>query len=103
MDKEQFIKRLVELRMNKSVSARDMSLSIGQNAGYINNIENGVNLPSMSVFFYICEYLGVTPEEFFDLESKNPTKLDSIIKDLKHLDDKQLDTISTLVKDLIHK
>jgi len=103
MEKEQFIKRLVELRMNKSVSARDMSLSIGQSAGYINNIENGVNLPSMSVFFYICEYLGVTPEEFFDLESKNPTKLDSIIKDLKHLDDKQLDTISTLVKDLIHK
>ena len=103
MEKEQFIKRLVELRMNKGVSARDMSLSIGQSAGYINNIENGVNLPSMSVFFYICEYFGVTPEEFFDLESKNPTKLDSIIKDLKHLDDKQLDTISTLVKDLIHK
>jgi len=103
MEKEQFIKRLVELRMNKGVSARDMSLSIGQSAGYINNIENGINLPSMSVFFYICEYLGVTPEEFFDLESKNPTKLDSIIKDLKHLDDKQLDTISTLVKDLIHK
>ena len=103
MVKEEFIKRLVELRMNKGVSARDMSLSIGQSAGYINNIENGVNLPSMSVFFYICEYLGVTPEEFFDLESKNPTKLDSIVKDLKHLDDKQLDTISSLVKDLIHK
>ena len=103
MVKEEFIKRLVELRMNKGVSARDMSLSIGQSAGYINNIENGVNLPSMSVFFYICEYLGVTPEEFFDLESKNPTKLDSIVKDLKHLDDKQLDTIASLVKDLIHK
>ena len=103
MVKEEFIKRLVELRMNKGVSARDMSLSIGQSAGYINNIENGVNLPSMSVFFYICEYLGVTPEEFFDLESKNPIKLDSIVKDLKHLDDKQLDTIANLVKDLIHK
>ncbi len=103
MEKEQFSKRLVELRMNKGASARDMSLSIGQSAGYINNIENGVNLPSMSVFFYICEYLGVTPEEFFDLDSKNPTKLNAIIKDLKQLDDKQLDTISTLVKDLIHK
>ena len=103
MEKEQFSKRLVELRMNKGVSARDMSLSIGQSAGYINNIENGVNFPSMTVFFYICEYLGVTPSEFFDLESKNPTKLDAIIKDLKCLDDKQLDTISTLVKDLIRK
>ena len=54
MEKEQFSKRLVELRMNKGVSARDMSLSIGQSAGYINNIENGVNFPSMTVFFYIC-------------------------------------------------
>ncbi|MBQ5592586.1 MAG: helix-turn-helix transcriptional regulator [Clostridia bacterium] len=103
MEKEQFIKRLVELRMNKGVSARDMSLSIGQSAGYINNVENGVNFPSMTVFFYICHFLGVTPAEFFDTESKNPTKLDSIIKDLKCLDDKQLDTIATLVKDLIRK
>lgn len=43
MDKETFTKRLVELRIKKGVSARDMSLSIGQSAGYINNIENGVN------------------------------------------------------------
>ena len=46
MEKEDFAKRLTELRINKGVSARDMSLSIGQSAGYINNIENGVNLPS---------------------------------------------------------
>ncbi len=41
----------------KRVSARDMSLSIGQNAGYINTIESGKAFPSMTVFFYICEYL----------------------------------------------
>ena len=35
MEKETFIKRLVELRMGKGVSARDMSLSLGQSAGYI--------------------------------------------------------------------
>ena len=39
MEKEQFSKRLVELRMNKGVSARDMSLSIGQNPGYIHLYE----------------------------------------------------------------
>ena len=59
MEKEEFIKRLTELRMNKGVSARDMSLSLGQSPGYINNIENGVNLPSMTVFFYICDYFGI--------------------------------------------
>ncbi len=100
MDRNGFIKRLTELRLNKGVSARDMSLSIGQSAGYINNIENGVNLPSMTVFFYICEYLNVSPSEFFDSGAQNPVKLDAIIKGLRQLDDRQLDTIAALVKDL---
>ena len=42
MEKADFIKRLVALRVSKGASARDMSLSIGQSAGYINNIEGVV-------------------------------------------------------------
>lgn len=41
MYEEQFSKRLTELRTQKGVSARDMSLSIGQNPGYIRAIESG--------------------------------------------------------------
>ena len=63
--------------MAKGVSARDMSLSIGQSAGYINNIENKKNLPSMAAFFYICEYLEVSPQEFFDFATS--TQADSLI------------------------
>ena len=74
MRKEEFIKRLIELRMNKGVSARDMSFSLGQSPSYINNIECGKNLPSMTVFFYICEYLKITPQKFFETENTNPTK-----------------------------
>ena len=48
-----FAKRLAQLRNQKGVSARDMSLSLGQGAGYINNIENKNNLPSR-VFFKFC-------------------------------------------------
>lgn len=59
-----FYQRLEKLRSEKGVSARDMSLSIGQSAGYINALENRNGFPSMQVFFYICEYLGVTPAEF---------------------------------------
>ena len=36
MYEDLFYQRLIELRTKKGVSARDMSLSIGQNAGYIN-------------------------------------------------------------------
>lgn len=94
---EDFQARLIKLRNEKGVSARDMSLSIGQNPGYIHNIENGKALPSMSVFFFICEYLGISPSEFFDVDNSNPEKLKSIIEKMKRLDDEQLDGIAAIV------
>ena len=69
---ERFSKRLIQLRMQKGVSAREMSLSIGQNASYINNIETGKALPSMNGFFYICEYLNISPQEFFNETAEAP-------------------------------
>ena len=101
MEEKDFSIRLARLREKKGVSARDMSLSIGQNPGYINNIETGKSKPSLDAFFFICEYLGVTPSEFFDLDSSNPTKLNAIVKDLKKLTDRQLETIAALVRDLL--
>ncbi len=103
MDEKDFAIRLARLREKKGVSARDMSLSIGQNPGYINNIETGKSKPSLDGIFFICEYLGVTPSEFFDMESTNPSKLDSIVKDMRKLNDQQLETIATLVKELIKR
>ena len=98
---ERFVERLSQLRLAKGVSARDMSLSIGQSAGYINNIENKNNLPSMAAFFYICEYLDISPQDFFDFENKNPEKLNEIISYLKKIDDKQLDNLLGIIKGLI--
>ena len=101
MDEKDFSLRLAQLREKKGVSARDMSLSMGQNPGYINNIESGKSMPSLSGIFYICDYLGVTPSEFFDTDAQNPTKLKEIITNLKRLNDRQLDTISMLIRDIV--
>lgn len=95
--------RLAQLRIKKGVSARDMSLSIGQNAGYINNIETGKALPSMSAFFFICEYLNISPEEFFDVDSEQPEELRNLVNNLKHLDELQLKSISSIVEGLVKK
>ena len=103
MYENEFQTRLAQLREKIGVSARDMSLSIGQNPGYINNIETGKALPSMSGFFYICEYLQLSPKDFFDTDAKNPEKLNELIKDLKKLDDKQLDSIASIVQGLVKK
>lgn len=100
MEREDFIKRLVELRMKKGASARDMSLSLGQSPGYINNIETGVNFPSMTVFFYICEYLGITPQDFFNTKSSNPIKINQIIELSERLNDDKLDLVINLLKEL---
>jgi transcriptional regulator with XRE-family HTH domain len=100
MYEKEFQTRLTQLRENKGVSARDMSLSIGQNPGYINNIETGKAFPSMSGFFYICEFLKLTPKDFFDTEAKNPERLTALISDLKKLDDKQLESVASIVREL---
>lgn len=100
LEKNDFIKRLVDLRLAKGVSARDMSLSIGQSAGYINNIENGVNYPSMTAFFYICDYLGISPKEFFDTETANPTKAHALLAAAQGLSDEQLDNLISIAKGL---
>ena len=103
MDEKDFSLRIATLRTKKGVSARDMSLTMGQNPGYINNIESGKSMPSLTGIFYICDYLNITPSELFDVDVEHPEKLKGIIEDLKKLNPKQLETISALVKDLINK
>ena len=61
---EWFPQRVMELRMQKGVSARDMSLSLGQSESYINKIENRRTMPSMNGLFYICDYFGITGRVF---------------------------------------
>ena len=103
MNQHEFVQRLVQLRLEKGVSARDMSLSLGQSPNYINNIETGTNLPSMSSFFYICEYFNITPAEFFDIENLNPIQIRNICANLKQLDKHQIDLIVELIKELGNK
>ena len=101
---EDFVpERLAKLRMQKGVSARDMSLSLGQANNYINNVENKKTLPSMQSFFYICEYLGVTPQEFFDEDNPNPTALNEIIAEAKKLNSKAMSYILGIMKELNSK
>lgn len=82
MDEKDFSLRLAQLREKKGISARDMSLSMGQNPGYINNIELRKSMPSLSGFLYICDYLNITPRDFFDMDSHNPSKVNEILTDL---------------------
>lgn len=98
MNTEWFAQRLFELRSAKNVSARDMSLSLGQSESYINKIENKKALPSMNMFFFMCEYLGVTPEEFFNENLYRDKKTEELTQQLKELSPQQLDALKKLLE-----
>lgn len=98
MDKKEFSDRLVQLRLSKGISARDMSLSLGQSAGYINNIENGINYPSMAVFFNICDYLEITPKEFFNIEIEAPIKIKELLSVADSLSNEQLEHLISIAE-----
>ena len=89
-----FQNRLSELRGQKGVSARDMSLTLGQSPGYINGIENGRLFPSMTQFFAICDYLGVSPSVYFDFDNHDPKKSKATNDKLRGLTSEQLSIIS---------
>lgn len=69
----QFIRdRISILRTKKNVSEYRMSTDLGHSKSYMQSISSGRSTPSLSEFLYICEYLGVTPKEFFDQDINEP-------------------------------
>ena len=103
MNEDFIAKRIAQLRMQKGVSARDMSLSLGQSESYINKIENQKALPSINGLYYICEYFDISPAEFFDEHNPAPDTLREVITDLKSLNGDQLTMVSTLIKEIKRK
>lgn len=70
---DQFIRdRLTQLRQMKQVSERKMSLDLGHSTSYVRSITSGKALPSMREFLYICEYLEISPIDFFTEETQVP-------------------------------
>ena len=103
MELKDFGRRLAKLIGAKGFTARDMSLTMGKSANYLNKIENNKTLPSMKAFFDICEILEITPQEFFDEDNRNPELLNEHIVNYKRLDDFEQTHISGIVQRLADK
>ena len=96
-----FPSRCTELRSKRGISARDMRFSLGQSESYNNKIENKRTLPSMSGFIYICEYLGITPQDFFNVEAPAPQKTKEVLLELNKLTASQADHVMMVIRDII--
>ena len=79
--------RITQLRIAKGVSEYQMGYDLGHSRSYMYNISSGKSLPPMPEFLEICNYLGVTPSQFFDDTTENPALLQTAIEELKKLSD----------------
>ena len=97
VDEKFFARRLTSLRIEKGVSEYKMSLDMGRNSGYINAIANCKSLPSMGEFLYMCDYLGVTPSEFFDEKFEGELKYKELEKSIRRLSDDDFELLKAFV------
>ena len=101
MNEEMFCERLTQLRLNKGVSARDMSLTLGQSESYINRIESKKMLPSLPVFFYICDYFNITPKDYFTFsDTPNDLEIIEATNKLRSMDTEKRKHILAVINDL---
>lgn len=95
--------RISELRTKKGVSEYKMSLDLGHSKSYIQSISSGKALPSFSEFLFICDYLGVTPKEFFDADTKEPQLVCKLTALAKNLTADDLEALITMAERLADK
>ena len=92
--------RISVLRTKKNVSEYRMSTDLGHSKSYIQSISSGKSMPSMGEFLYICEYLGVTPREFFDDSINDPQLVQELYKLTRNMSEANLKILVDLAKRL---
>ncbi len=99
---ESFIRnRITELRMQNGVSEYKMSLDMGHSKSYIQSISSGKALPSLSKFLYICEYLHVTPKEFFDTGDNFPQLTHTLYEIIRKLPADDIKMLTQLAERMV--
>ena len=95
-----FRNRLRDLRKIKGVDANAMSEAMGNHDTYISQIETGAKQPSMNAFYYICQYLEVSPKDFFDFDNDYPLKFLELLEDFKALEEEEVAHAVAVIKAL---
>lgn len=95
--------RIAFLRESKGISQRKMSIALEQSESYLNKVENGEIVPPFPMFFQICAFLGVTPEEFFHEGAHLPGTIPALTEELQTLDQETLSHISALIHIIAQK
>ena len=100
MDNDFVRKRITSLRIQKGVSEYKMSLDLGHSKSYIQSISSGRALPSLPELFYICDYFGITIQDFFDEELDYPQMTQELIQLTRNMDSVDVELLITMARRL---
>lgn len=99
--KENFIaERVTQITDQKKISYYRMSYDLGQSRSYMCKVASGEIKPSMNSFFAICDYLEITPAEFFEPSITNETK--EILNIIMKLPEKKREMVLEIAKALLN-
>ena len=101
---EEFVRnRITQLRLKKGVSEYQMSYDLGHSRGYVYNISSGKALPPLKEFFVICDYFGLTPQQFFDESISQPELIQKAISGMEQLDKTDMLMLLGFINRLLRK
>lgn len=89
--------KISALRTERNISEYHLSLELGKCKTYIQSITSGKSLPSFEAFFDLCEFFGITPEEFFALDTKNSVAIHQTYEKLSLLSPSDLALVNELI------
>ncbi len=93
--------RFAVIRNAHNISARKLSIEMGQSSEYINQIENGRKMPSLEGLYNFCDYFKMEMGEFFDYTQNYPIQYKELIKELNKLDTEELEYIKQTISYLV--
>ena len=103
MDLQYIRERISVLRTKKNVSEYRMSTDLGHSKSYMQSISSARSMPSLGEFLYICEYLGVTPKEFFDEDMKEPQLVQRLCELTRNMSEADLNVLISTAERLNDK
>ncbi len=84
------MKRITELREQKGVSEREMSIELGKSPNYLYFMRKNKSNPSLPMLNSICQYLGITLPDFFHFDNHAPAVIEEIKQGLINLPPEEL-------------
>ncbi|MEN6325762.1 MAG: helix-turn-helix transcriptional regulator [Syntrophomonas sp.] len=104
MDNNFIGNRIRDLRKIYGKSSNQFAVMIGSSSGYISDMENGKNTPSVDMLVKICSGLGISLSEFFnDDDIPLSPELFKLLESARKLTPDQLSALQVFLNTITEK